>query len=370
MTNKMGRKPSFAMIPVSWADSPNLLPLMNVDNPCPVAILTLSSCLAVKSEYGGQIMDDGHPLTIASLAWKWRVDENKLRTVYEKLEHMGFVEIENDTIIINFGDYQKLSKSARDKRFKNVENQIDQRFSGDNPNPTYTDRISRLPFMDVNEILKQGNYSNLSVYINTKGDYLTDQIVKKFEELESKNYSYKFLRAVIVEADTTLTNNESAYKNLWEKLNQESEPDISKKQLETPPETPQEPPETPGREKSGTRRQLSFEESKTRHRIKNRNFSMVYSWFQSNLEAFDVIFKGENINNVKNAFVDYANDGHNGTFEEFLNKYGFELCDDHESQLTLQMLDDSIDHIMAPKENHDSNNTDSDDDDGFAEYPF
>jgi hypothetical protein len=190
---------------------------------------------------GGIIALSKEPVTIADLAFHFHKSENEMRAAYEVLEGEGFVTItDEDHVIINFDKYQNLSKSARDEKFKLVENRIDQSFSGENPTPTYQGRVSRLPFLEVNEILKRGNYSELSVYVDTMGDYLNDVIISKFQELEEKGYSYKFLRAVIVEADANLTDNETAYKMLWEQLRGDKNENVPPK----PPETTETKQET------------------------------------------------------------------------------------------------------------------------------
>jgi hypothetical protein len=260
--HKMGRQPSFAMIPNDWAHSPKILRLMETTPPCPITILTLSSLLAVAAEKGGVISLHGEPMTINDLAFHFRVEENIMIETYQKLEDDGFVTITKEQlVVINFDKYQNLSKPAREEQFKRIENRIDKRFSGDDSNPTYRDRVSRLPFLEINEILKQSEYSNLSVYVDTKGDYLTEQIVKKFKDLESKKYSYKFLRAVMVEADSNLTDNESAFKELWETLGGDSEtledttpPEATDALLEAPQLPIEAPrmPETPADQPSKT----------------------------------------------------------------------------------------------------------------------
>ena len=164
-----------------------------------------------------------------------------------------------------------------------------------------------MPFIKICEAIKgQGDYPNLAYYIDTKNDYLTDTIISIFETLRQANYNGFFLKAVMVEAGTRLSANETAYRKLWKAIGGDEET------LPEPAKTP-ETPGTPERKNHETvRYNIPYKGTVRKDgqpldfipRVTGRPFVKVYEWLQKHLEAFDVIFEGQDINFIKNKFVD------------------------------------------------------------------
>lgn len=368
MRNNPETKPTWAKVPINLLDDIDFLELS--ESPDPIAVYFMGLLLAKESGAGGTVMIRNKPASLKNLAYSmgYYGKEEELKNCLLKLDKAGYVRYENE--ILFYPDYailQVMSVAETKILYDGICQSIyTHRF---NKTETSFDKVLMIPYQTIYK--KIGKEKILSIL-----DSPSEEMARGLENLYKENYDANLVKAIMIELQAKFINDENKFEEILNLIGDDYMDDIeSPPQEKTPSETLPEPPSErtgePEGEKSGGRRQLSFEESRTRHRIKNKNFSMVYNWFQNNLKAFDVIFKGENINRVKNAFVDYASDGHNGTFAEFLNKYDLDFCDDHESQRTLEALDDSIDLVPpGATASNDNDDDDNDDDNEFEEYPF
>jgi hypothetical protein len=369
MKNNPATKPTWAKVPIDLLDDIDFLELS--ESPDPIAVYFMGLLLAKESGAGGTVMVRDKPASLKNLAYRmgYYQKEKELESCLLKLDKAGYIRFEDQ--ILFYPEYAILQAMSVAER-KILYDGICQRIYTHRHSKTETnfDKVLMIPFQTIYS--KIGKEKILSIL-----DSPSEDVEKGLENLYEENYNANLVKAIIIELKSKFINDEKKFEEIFNLLESEKE--------ETPPETPselqlettQERTGTPTSEKSGEGVRLPYSDRESKQyrsdgqpmdfipRIVNRSFSMVYDWFQSNLQAFDVVFKGEDINRVKNAFVDYASDGHNGKFAEFLDKYEFTLSDDRQSWELLEIMDKSY-----INDNDDNDDDEDDEEEEFDEYPF